>query len=234
MSDEVTVSGALGQAVTAVVLVGGLVAGLWTVAHTSAASGADAPPPPAVCVTGKPTGMRDGERGSGPATGKQVCEALHRPDLADLLGTPGEAVKSAGGSDDTRTSAEGRQIARSSARVELPMYTVTLSAATEGLPVSTYASLLGTGARRATVLERPAVFFTDRTLNISFRLDGSDSKSGPGVLVRVLTVAGDARDGGGGYELALWRTDGALPDDAVVLRLAEAVLPTLPGWSPAA
>jgi hypothetical protein len=42
-------------------------------------------------------------------------------------------------------------------------------------------------------------------------------------------VARDANDSGGSFELALWRTDGGVPDDAVLLRVAEKVLPTVPG-----
>lgn len=73
---------------------------------------------------------------------------------------------------------------------------------------------------------------SDRTIQIRFRLDGSGSSSAPGVPARVLTVARDAQDTGDFYEVTLWREDGAVPDDATLLRVAETILPTLPGWTP--
>ncbi|WP_406308939.1 hypothetical protein [Streptomyces sp. NBC_00623] len=73
--------------------------------------------------------------------------------------------------------------------------------------------------------------YSDRTISISFRLDGSDTDSGPGVPARALTVARDAEDSGGSFEVVLWRADGGVPDDAVLLRVAEKVLPTVPGWA---
>ncbi|MGW4172405.1 hypothetical protein ACWEGX_36480 [Streptomyces chartreusis] len=44
-------------------------------------------------------------------------------------------------------------------------------------------------------------------------------------------VAKDAEDGGGSFDVTLWRSDGMVPGDAVLLRLAEKVLPTVPGWT---
>ena len=43
-------------------------------------------------------------------------------------------------------------------------------------------------------------------------------------------VAQDPKDGGGSYEIAVWRQDAVVPDDAALLRVAEKVLPTIPGW----
>ncbi|WP_159030594.1 MULTISPECIES: hypothetical protein [Streptomyces] len=34
----------------------------------------------------------------------------------------------------------------------------------------------------------------------------------------------------GSLDVTLWRVDGVVPDDAVLLRVAEKVLPTVPGW----
>lgn len=45
--------------------------------------------------------------------------------------------------------------------------------------------------------------------------------------------ARDAPDGGDSFELTLWRADGAVPDDAVLLRVAGQVPPTVPGWAAA-
>jgi hypothetical protein len=44
-------------------------------------------------------------------------------------------------------------------------------------------------------------------------------------------VAGDEKDGGASYELVIWRQDGVTPDDAALFRVAEQVLPTVPGWT---
>ncbi|WP_329453127.1 hypothetical protein OG894_03755 [Streptomyces sp. NBC_01724] len=44
-------------------------------------------------------------------------------------------------------------------------------------------------------------------------------------------MARDAKDSGGSFEVVLWRADGVVPDEAVLLRVAEKVLPTVPGWT---
>ncbi|MFF3459314.1 DUF6215 domain-containing protein [Streptomyces sp. NPDC002730] len=148
-----------------------------------------------------------------------------------MLGTPGEIAKTAGGSGGSVELAGGKEIATPSAQVEFGTYTVTLSATYDRLPVAGSAALLGVGARQRTVLGRPAVLYSDRTISISFRLDGSDTASGPGVPARALTVAQDAKDSGGSFEVTLWRADGGVPDDAALLRVAEKVLPTVPRWA---
>jgi hypothetical protein len=211
--------GAWGQAVAAMVLVGALA--LWMFGEaSSSASG----PSPAACSGG------ESEKPSRHISGMQLCEALNRPDLAELLGTPGEIAQTAGDSDGSLELAGGKEIATPSARVEFETYTVTLSATYDRLPVAGSAELLGDGARQQTVLGRPAVFYSDRTISINFRIDGSDANSGPGVPARALTVAQDEKDSGGSFDVTLWRADGEVPDDAVLLRIAEKVLPTVPGW----
>ena len=217
--------GAWGQTVAAVAMVAALVAGLWAFGRTSSSASS---PRPATC-----SGGESGEPAKAPrrVSGAQLCEALNRSDLAALLGTPGETAKTADGGDGSLKLGHGEEIATPSARVEFGTYTVTLSATYDHLPVAGSAALLGDGARQQTVLGRPAVFYSDRTIGISFRLDGSDTKSAPGVPARALTVARDAKDSGGSFELALWRADGGVPDDAVLLRVAEKVLPTVPGWA---
>jgi hypothetical protein len=64
--------------------------------------------------------------------------------------------------------------------------------------------------------------------------DGGGSSSSPGVTSRVLDVALDPKDTGGSYEVDVWSTDGAVPDDTLLVRVAEELLPTLPGWDSAA
>ncbi|MFD9305122.1 DUF6215 domain-containing protein [Streptomyces sp. NPDC060048] len=223
---------AVGQAITALALVGGLGIGFWTTAQSSADTSTP-PPRPATCSGGEPE-KPSAESGAAPrVSGAQLCTALHRPDLAELLGTPGESAKSAGGSEGSFRPAGGEEIAAPSARVEFGTYTVTLRVGYDRFPVSTTAALLGEETPGRMVLGRQAALYSDRTISISFRLDGSDSQSRPGVPARVLAVARDAQDSGGSYDVTLWRTDGLVPDDAVLLRVAETVLPTIPGWSAA-
>ncbi|MET9959814.1 DUF6215 domain-containing protein [Streptomyces sp. NPDC006326] len=219
MGGSTTSAGAWGQAVAAVVMVAALGAGLWTFRQESLPHGAA----PARCSDGQPG------QASGRLSGAQLCGALNRPDLAGLLGTPGETVKSAGGGNGSLKPAGGEEIATPSGRVEFATYTVELTATYDDLPVAASASLLGDGGQR-TVLGRPAALYSDRTVRITFRLDGSGTAGRPGVPARTLTVARDPQDSGGSFDLTVWRADGGVPDDAVLLRLAEAVLPTVPGW----
>jgi hypothetical protein len=210
------------QAFAAMALAVALGGALWA---SEELSGNGSGPPPATCSD------EDAGKAAGRVTGKQLCEALHRPDLAALLGTPAETAKTASGGDSSFKPAGGKEIATPSAQVEFDTYTVTLSATYDGLPVAGSHTLLGNDAEQRKVLGRPAVLYSDRTISISFRLDGSDSETGPGVPARALTVAQDAKDRGGSLDVTLWRADGGVPDDAVLLRVAEKVLPTVPGWT---
>ncbi|MEJ8668601.1 MULTISPECIES: DUF6215 domain-containing protein [unclassified Streptomyces] len=211
---------AWGQAVAAVALFAAIAAGLWVSEATSGNSG----PPAATCSDEEPG------KSTGRVTGKQLCEALLRPDLAELLGTPTETAKTAFGNDGSAGLEGGKDIPMPTAEVEFDTYTVTLSATYDDLPVAGAHDLLGEGEQR-TVLDRPAVLYSDRTIRINFRLDGGDAEAGTGVPLRALMVAQDAKDGGGSYDVTLWRSDGMVPDDAVLLRVAEKILPTVPGWT---
>ncbi|GAA3766917.1 hypothetical protein ACFS5L_23210 [Streptomyces phyllanthi] len=55
--------------------------------------------------------------------------------------------------------------------------------------------------------------------------------AGPVGIARRLLVAKDAKDGGGSFEVVVWRQDDVPLDDTALLRVAEKVLPTVPGWS---
>ncbi|MDD1062093.1 DUF6215 domain-containing protein [Streptomyces cocklensis] len=216
-------AGEWGQAVTALVLVGALGAGLW--AYERTASSADSTPVAATCSSATPA------KASPYLTATQLCEVLNRPDLAELLGTPGEIAKSTGSSGAGLKAAGGEDIPNPSAQVQLDTYTVNLAASYDHLSVAEYAELFkGDGTHKQTVLGRTAVSYSDRTMSLSFRLDGGDSRSRPGVMARSLLVARDAEDSGGSFELSLWRADGVVPDDAMLARLAQTLLPTLPGW----
>ncbi|MET9434915.1 DUF6215 domain-containing protein [Streptomyces sp. NPDC006551] len=222
----------MGQAVTAVTLVAVLGVGLWALGEIGETPRSDTALAPAACSGGEPE-KAPGEGGKAPrhVSGAQLCQALNRPDLAELLGTPEEIAKTASGDGGSLELAGGEAIATPSARVEFDTYTVTLSATYDRLPVAGSAALLGGDARQRTVLGRPAVIYSGHTLRISFRLDGSDADSGPGVPARALAVAQDAKDSGGSFEVTLWRSGGGIPNDVVLHRIAEKVLPTVPGWT---
>jgi len=226
MTDDGDVSGktAWGQAVAAVALVGALGVGVWAAEGDSSG---ESEPKPAACSGGK---AEKGERG---VSGAQLCKALNRKDLAELLGTPGEIAKTASGSGSTLELAGGREIHTPSAEVQFESYTVHLSATNDGLPVAGSGTLLGDTEKQRKFMGRPAVLYSDRTLAIRFRLDGSDADSGPGVPARVLSVAQDANDRGGSFELTLWREDGEVPDATMLFQVAAQVLPTIPGWAAA-
>ncbi|MCP3757669.1 DUF6215 domain-containing protein [Streptomyces sp. TBY4] len=229
-SGTITAGAAWGQALTAVALIGGLGAGLWVVGESTGSGGE---PEPAACWSagsGK-TPAKAGELPPGQASGAELCTALHRPDLPDLLGIPGERAKSAqGGSSGIKPADGDREIHSPTAEVEFETYTVHMRASYGRVTVATVAGLLGDRTAPRTVLGRPAAFYSDRTISISLRPGGGSTSAGPGLPIRALVVARDPEDGGGSFEVSLWRSDGALPDDAVLLRVAEQVLPTVPGW----
>ncbi|ANS69899.1 hypothetical protein SLINC_7675 [Streptomyces lincolnensis] len=229
MGDDFAVSekrpNAAAQAITAVVLIGGIGAALWGLdpRETQAAD------EPATC---SPASTAE-SRPSGNVSGDQLCTALNRPDLATLLGTPTEKAKTAGGSDSYFTSGDGTKTATPSGEVTFETYTVKLSATYDGLAVAEEGEYLGRTAEPRTVLGRPAVLYTTQTIALRFNLGGGDSESGPGVPARSLVIAQTARDRGGSFELTVFREDGMPPDDEALLRVAEQVLPTIPGWNKA-
>ncbi|WP_405494782.1 DUF6215 domain-containing protein [Streptomyces sp. NBC_00096] len=224
-------AGAWGQAFTALVLVGSLGVGLWAVGQAESAERARKP---AACSGGGPEEpvRSDGETARH-VSGAELCAALNRPDLADLLGTGEELATIAYGRGGSRRDADGQEIATPTARVEIGGYTVALSATYSHLPLATYAGLLTNGTGPRTVLGRPAYLYSDRTLDVSLRVGGVTTETRPGVPVRAVILARDAQDSGGSFDVSLWRKDGAVPDDAVLLRVAEQVLPTVPGWTTA-
>ncbi|MGW1709031.1 DUF6215 domain-containing protein [Streptomyces sp. NPDC002206] len=122
-------------------MVAALGVGLWALGETSSS---DTDLPPARCSGGE-LEEPPGEPGKVPrrVSGAQLCEALNRPDLAELLGTPGETAKTAGGSGGAVKLVGGKEIATPSARVEFGTYTVTLLATYDRFPVAGSAALLG-------------------------------------------------------------------------------------------
>ncbi|NED83192.1 hypothetical protein G3I76_24270 [Streptomyces sp. SID11233] len=223
---------AWGQAFAAVGLFGALAAAVWVAPHMTA-DGDDNTPAPASC-----SGSEDGKppkayaRTPKAATGAELCEALNRPDLAQLMGTPDEGAVSATGTSGTAALTDGK-VAAPEAQVEFDTYTVNLSATYNKLSVAQYVKMKKTGGgdnRADTILGRPALFSSDPTMKFEISLGGKESTAPveEGPLARTLTVALDRKDAGGYYDITIWSRTGALPDDGVLLNIAEEVLPTVP------
>ncbi|MFD5424013.1 DUF6215 domain-containing protein [Streptomyces sp. NPDC127084] len=208
-----------GQAIAALVVAGALAAGLVLFQQASSSDSKSAYSPGS-CPEAK------AGKSSPRLTGDQLCLTLNRPDLAALLGTPGETPKKANGSD----SSVG-EIATPEGEVEFDTYTVNLSATYDGDPVAGSGSFLMSNAQHRKFLGRPAVLHSTQVIQLRFNLGGGKSEGGgPNLPARVLSVAQDAKDSGGSIDITVWRKDGSVPDDEVLLRVAEVVLPTVPGW----
>ncbi|MFE9881297.1 DUF6215 domain-containing protein [Streptomyces sp. NPDC005784] len=222
MADEVAGSkkglGAGAQAVAAVVLVAGVTGGIWGVSRVFPQNDADEP---AVCSKEHST------RPAKHVSGTQLCQALNRADLPALLGTPDEHAQTAIGNDSVITLDGGTKIATPEANITLKTYSVKLSASNDRISVAQSVHLLPSAEPRQ-ILGHPAVLYSDRTIALTF--GSGKAESGPGGIARGLLVARDAKDGGGSFEVDIWRQDDVTPDDAALFRVAEMVLPTLPGW----
>ncbi|GAA3495105.1 DUF6215 domain-containing protein [Streptomyces albogriseolus] len=166
-------------------------------------------------------------------TGEDLCRALNLPELPELLGTPTERSVYASGTNSTAPLTD-RKVAQPEARVEFDTYTVELSATYNKLTVDQYQAMTAyrddADLRKLTVLGRPALFTSDHMMQIQIDLGSGGGTGGPveqGPLARTLTVAFDAEDRGGSYDLTVWSESGALPDDNALLGIAEAVLPRI-------
>ncbi|MEU8618871.1 DUF6215 domain-containing protein [Streptomyces sp. NPDC048623] len=216
----------MGAQVTAALALGAVLAGsFWYMAKNSHEGVSDRGP--AVCTASS---------GTLPAkyvSGTRLCEALNRPDLPVLLGTPRERAQNAWGSDGTLKGPEGTdRTPTPSANVSLPTYEMELSVSYDRFPVAELGRLLGSTAEPTTFQGRPAVLYYDRTIALKIPFGGKGkAESRPGGPARHLLVAKDAKDGGGAYELVIWRQDEGIPDDVALLKVAERVLPTVPGWA---
>ncbi|MFJ4535415.1 DUF6215 domain-containing protein [Streptomyces tibetensis] len=223
---------AWGQAIAAVAVFGALGAALWVAPHVMPSE--DKTPQPASCLDGEHEELPKAyKKTPKPVTGDELCKALNRPDLAELLGTPGENATTASGSSSTAPLTDGK-VAQPEAEVKFDTYTVNVSATYNELTTGQYEKLMKTGGEQAVetvaVLGRPAVFSSDHTMRFEIDL-GSGGSGGPveqGPLARTLTVALDRDDRGGYYDITVWSESGALPDDSVLLGIAEKVLPTIP------
>ncbi|CAM5558014.1 hypothetical protein [Streptomyces afghaniensis 772] [Streptomyces afghaniensis] len=211
---------------------GALAAALWLGPRVLPSD--DSTPQPASCSDGEhgelPKAYKEKPQ---PVTGEELCKALNRPDLAKLLGTPAETATTASGTSNTAPLTDGK-VAQPEAEVTFDTYTVNVSATYNELSTDQYVKLMKFGdaedTKTLTVLGRPAVFSSDHTMKIEIDL-GSGGSGGPveqGPLARTLSVALDRSDRGGYYEITVWSTSGALPNDSVLLGIAEKVLPTIP------
>ncbi|MET8488380.1 DUF6215 domain-containing protein [Streptomyces tendae] len=224
---------AWGQAVAAVAVFAALGAALWLGPHLLP-SDDDGAPRAASCAGGEDEELPGAYRKTPRAvTGDELCDALNRPDLAQLLGTPTETATAVSGTSGTAPLTDGK-VAQPEAEVRFDTYTVNVSATYNELSVAQYVKLMEYGeetdVKTLSVLGRPAVLASDHTMKIEINFGGGGS-GGPveqGPPARTLSVALDAKDRGGYYDITVWSTSGALPDDGALLDIAEKVLPTIP------
>ncbi|MER5469793.1 DUF6215 domain-containing protein [Streptomyces sp. NPDC002935] len=220
------------QAVAAVAVFGALAAALW-LAPRFMPSEVNAPQP-ASCSGGAHEELPKAYKGTPrPVTGEELCKALNRPDLAKLLGTPGETATTVSSSNNTAPLTAGK-VAQPEAEVTFDTYTVNVSATYNHLSTDQNVKLMKFGdetdIKTLKVLGRPAVLSSDHTMKIEINL-GSGGSGGPveqGPLARTLSVALDRNDRGGSCDITVWSTSGALPNDSVLLDIAERVLPRIP------
>ncbi|WP_329277116.1 DUF6215 domain-containing protein [Streptomyces sp. NBC_01451] len=210
------------QVVSALVVVACLAVGFWVMAKYEP-DPKDSPP--ASCSRSD-----DDVPLSKPVSGVQLCEALNRPDLPVLLGTPNDRALGAYSNEATSSDKQDVMPTDPEATVQLEGYSVKLTEAEDiklsDLTDSEY--LTFKSGERRTVLGHPAFLYSGQTIGIVFK-DGKGS-SGSGGISRNLLVAKDPKDGGGLYEISIWRQDDLPPDGTALRRLAEQVLPTVPGW----
>ncbi|WP_055522959.1 DUF6215 domain-containing protein [Streptomyces graminilatus] len=211
------------QVASALILVGGLAVSFWVLQTYQPDSQAN---PPASCSRSD-----DDKPLSKPVSGVRLCEALNRPDLPALLGTPEDRALGAYSNEATHSDKPDVLPTDPEATVQLEGYSVKLSAIGDDGPslaeMAEFQYLVRDQERR-TVLGHSALLYSGQTIGIVFK-DGKGS-SGPGGVSRSLVVAKGAEDRGGAYEIDIWRQDDLVPDDTALLRVAERVLPTIPGW----
>ncbi|MYS36597.1 hypothetical protein K388_02609 [Streptomyces sp. KhCrAH-43] len=220
------------QVFLALALVGALVGAVWLAPRVTG---------DATATSRKPATCSDHAAGKklpkayaltpGAVTGDDLCKALNRSDLAALLGTPRETPLVAYGNSGT-ASLTADKVAASEARVQFDTYTVEFSATYNHMTIALYTKVLAPQTlehRADKVLGRPAVFTSDHLMQFRFGGPGSTGPATEGPLARTLTVALDRKDPGGTFDFTVWSESGAaLPEDDVILGIAEKILPTLP------
>ncbi|MFE3503949.1 DUF6215 domain-containing protein [Kitasatospora sp. NPDC059160] len=207
------------QVALAVVLVGALFAGLWYL--TGDGRGFGPSNTPAKCSPAKPTDS---------ARYPALCAALNRPDLPVLMGVPKERVLVAQAGMTLSGGSALDKDAYGAAEVQFGELYVQL-ADSAYVDVDDYARLYPPADPRAPVLGHKAMFYRTPTMTFSFALGGGKSTAGTGAPAHALAVAKNPDGTGGSFEVSAWRKDSLPIDDAALYRLAEAVLPGLPGWA---
>ncbi|MEV7304283.1 DUF6215 domain-containing protein [Streptomyces clavifer] len=223
---------ALGQAVAAVAVFAALGVALWLGPHLLPPD-EDSTPPAASCSSGEGEELPSAyDKTSQAVTGDELCKALNRSDLAQLLGTPAETATMASGTNNTAPLTDGK-VAQPAAEVQFDTYTVNVSATYNKMSIAQYVKLMEFGeepdVKTLSVLGRPGVLSSDHTVALEFNLGsgGSGGSVGQGPLARTLSVALDGNDRGGYYDITVWSKSGALPDDSALLDIAETILPTI-------
>ncbi|GAA4984610.1 DUF6215 domain-containing protein [Kitasatospora paranensis] len=208
------------QVLAAVLLTVCAVAGVW---GTRVFGGSSAPTAkPAPCNT-----PRADDSPEYPA----LCAALNRPDLPALLGMPDDHVSIAQSGGGQITFADGTKEFDASAQIQIGAVCVRISHDPHS-SVEDLSFFPGLFAERTSVLGRPAATYSAGT--VALLAGGAKPGTRPGGLAHHLVVAQDPHAGGDGtYEIAVWRQDDVAPDADVLLRIAEQVLPTVPGWGTA-
>ncbi|MFF3617235.1 DUF6215 domain-containing protein [Streptomyces sp. NPDC002580] len=222
------------QAVAAVAIFGALAATVWLGPRFMPSDDVNATRPPSCSDETHEKPPKAFKQKPRPVTGKELCKALNRPDLAELLGTPGEKATSISSSDGTAPLTDGK-VAQPETQVAFDTYTVNVSATYNDLSIDQYVKLMKFGDESAVktlkVHGRPAAFSTDHTMKIEINLGEDGGSGGPveqGPLERTLSVALDRGDRGGYCEITVWSKSGALPSDTALLGIAEKVLPKVP------
>ncbi|MCX5400681.1 DUF6215 domain-containing protein [Streptomyces sp. NBC_00102] len=224
---------AWGQAAAAVGVFAALGVAVWLGPHLQSTDD-DSTPQAVSCPRGDDEELPSAYRQTPQAvTAEELCKALNRPDLATLLGTPGEIATSASGNSNTALLTDGK-VAQPEAEVQFHTYTVNVSATYDKLSIAQYVKVMEFGEetdiKKLSVMGRPAVLSSQHTMSIRINpgSDGSGGSIGQGPLARTLSVAFDGKDRGGYYDITVWGRSGAFPDDSALLDIAEAVLPTIP------
>ncbi|MGF1426493.1 DUF6215 domain-containing protein [Kitasatospora sp. LaBMicrA B282] len=157
-----------------------------------------------------------------------LCAALNRPDLPALVGSPMDRVTEAGPGAHWTNSDGTKEVDKSA---ELQIGQISLRLTDDDDMDVTDAEILGSAAHhRSSVRGHLSTTYQMDTIGISFSLGGGSSSRAPNGVADNLVIGKHPDGHGGSYELAIWRQDTAPPDEASLYRIAEAVLPNLPGW----
>ncbi|GAA2095345.1 hypothetical protein GCM10009759_23470 [Kitasatospora saccharophila] len=202
------------------VLTGGL---FWRALHASDGQRAEGGEP-VLCGP-----IKEGQPAGYPA----MCAALNRPDLAELVGAPGERIVSAGvGTYSTWDLG--------AAQAQVGQLEVAISDR-RTIPYDLLLDSTRVSAREvAPVAGRPAVAYAEPlhwvTLNLGTGGSGSDPipapapTRDPGTAYH-LVVARNADGSGGSLDVSLQRVDGGSADSERLPALAEKLMADLDGWN---